>query len=249
MAIRFCLDRAGKLTFPRSTQIGIGFSSKSVSLVRAPGWEPDSWGYHGDDGNIFAAQNSGKPYGPKFGANDTIGCLVNFRLGHAMFTKNGHELGTSYLGTSDARLPLPPARFSCAALHRATVFSNPAEAGRIAADRNLAGVAFRDVNFKDVKGTLFPSIGLKRPGDHLRANFGQTPFIFDIDGYMKVGGGRQVGPRTELELTMEQKQKSMVFDNISGADASKLAPPLTETELIQQLVSSCSYEDEAVLSP
>lgn len=78
-----------------STSIGIGFSSKNVSLSRAPGWEPESWGYHGDDGHVFAAQNVGKSYGPKFGPGDTIGCLVNFRLGHALFTKNGHEIGTS----------------------------------------------------------------------------------------------------------------------------------------------------------
>lgn len=76
-----------------STTIGIGFSSKSVALTRPPGWEPDSWGYHGDDGNSFAAQNVGKPYGPKFGPGDTVGCLLNFREGVARFTKNGQELG------------------------------------------------------------------------------------------------------------------------------------------------------------
>lgn len=67
-----------------------------MSLQRAPGWEPESWGYHGDDGNCFAAQNVGKSYGPKFGPNDTVGCLVNFRLGHALFTKNGDDLGLSF---------------------------------------------------------------------------------------------------------------------------------------------------------
>ncbi|KAK3370267.1 hypothetical protein B0H63DRAFT_528000 [Podospora didyma] len=153
------------------TTIGIGFSSKSVSLQRAPGWEPDSWGYHGDDGNSFAAQNSGKPYGPKFGTGDTIGCLVNFRLGHALFTKNGDELP----------------------------------------------IAFRDVSFKDVKGKLYPTVGLRKPGDHVLVNFGRVPFQFDIDGYMK-------------------KQQKMISDSIKNADTSSLAPPLAESELIQQLV-------------
>lgn len=50
----------------------------------------------------------------------------------------------------------------------------------------LPGIAFRDVNFKDVKGRLYPTIGLKKNGDHIWANFGQLPFQFDIDGYMKV---------------------------------------------------------------
>ncbi|KAK1750591.1 hypothetical protein QBC47DRAFT_406951 [Echria macrotheca] len=153
------------------TTIGIGFSSKSVSLQRAPGWEPESWGYHGDDGHSFAAQNVGKPYGPKFGPGDTVGCLVNFRLGHALFTKNGEDLG----------------------------------------------IAFRDSNFKDIKGRLYPTVGLKKPGDHVLINLGQLPFKFDIDGYMK-------------------NQRRLIQEDIEAADTSKLAPPLNETELIQQLV-------------
>lgn len=78
---------------PHSTLIGVGFSSKSASLNRAPGWEPESWGYHGDDGHCFQAQNVGKHYGPTFGYGDVIGCGVNFRTGTAFFTKNGHYLG------------------------------------------------------------------------------------------------------------------------------------------------------------
>ena len=62
-------------------------------MSRAPGWEPDSWAYHGDDGNSFAAQNAGKVYGPPFTTGDTIGCGVNFRTGTAFFTKNGMHLG------------------------------------------------------------------------------------------------------------------------------------------------------------
>jgi len=56
------------------------------------------------------------------------------------------------------------------------------------------GIAFRDVNFKDVNGKLFPTVGLKKPGDHILANFGQVPFQFDIDGYMKVCHFRHMRP-------------------------------------------------------
>lgn len=76
-----------------STTVVIGFSSKTVSLSRAPGWEPESWGYHGDDGHVFAAQSVGKVYGPKYGPGDTVGCLVNFRTGTVNFTKNGDDHG------------------------------------------------------------------------------------------------------------------------------------------------------------
>ena len=52
---------------------------------------------------------------------------------------------------------------------------------RLVADMN-SGNAFRDL--KDIK--LYPSVGAKRPGAQLRVNFGQKPFLFDIDGMMAV---------------------------------------------------------------
>ena len=55
-------------------------------------------------------------------------------------------------------------------LHRLTVLT-------------FQGTAFRDVKGSNLK--LFPTIGLKRNGEHIRVNFGQTPFVFDIDGLMK----------------------------------------------------------------
>lgn len=73
--------------------IGIGFSGKNVALNRLPGWEPDSYAYHGDDGYSFCCTNNGKSYGPKYSTLDVIGCGVNFRTGSAFFTKNGVNLG------------------------------------------------------------------------------------------------------------------------------------------------------------
>ena len=74
--------------------IGIGFSGPKVALSRIPGWEPDSYAYHGDDGQVFSNTTSGRSYGPKFGTLDVIGCGINFRTNTAFFTKNGHLLGT-----------------------------------------------------------------------------------------------------------------------------------------------------------
>jgi hypothetical protein len=73
--------------------IGVGFSGPKVALSRIPGWEPDSYAYHGDDGQIFSNTTSGKSYGPKFGTLDVIGCGINFRTNTAFFTKNGRMLG------------------------------------------------------------------------------------------------------------------------------------------------------------
>lgn len=149
------------------SSIGIGFSSKNVPLSRLPGWEPESWAYHGDDGHSFCCNSSGKHYGPPFNAGDIIGCGINFRSNSAFFTKNGDHLGT----------------------------------------------AFRDIN----KEKLYPSVGMKKSGEHIRVNFGQSPFVFDIDGMM----------------SQERKQ---IRQQIEMTSTVKLAPPLSETDLIQSLV-------------
>lgn len=73
--------------------IGVGFSGPKVALSRIPGWEPDSYAYHGDDGQTFANTTSGKPYGQKFSTLDVVGCGVNFRTNTAFFTKNGTYQG------------------------------------------------------------------------------------------------------------------------------------------------------------
>lgn len=140
--------------------IGIGFSAKTVALSRPPGWEPDSWGYHSDDGHCYAGQNGGKAYGPPFTASDVIGCGINFRTGCAFFTKNGHILGTGFL--SLGKLQSPKLNST---------------------DMVLLGTAFREIG----KGNhLYPTIGLKKSGEHVRVNFGRSPFVFDIVGMMTV---------------------------------------------------------------
>jgi Ran-binding protein 9/10 len=71
----------------------VGLAQKSVALSRPPGWEPESYGYHGDDGHAYSGHNVGKVYGPPFTTGDTVGCGINFRTGIVFFTKNGVNLG------------------------------------------------------------------------------------------------------------------------------------------------------------
>ncbi|KAI0470739.1 SPRY domain-containing protein [Xylariaceae sp. FL0804] len=150
------------------TTVCVGFATKAASLSRPPGWEPDTWGYHGDDGDIYSGANTGKRYKEKFGPGDVVGCGVNFRTGQVFFTKNG----------------------------------------------NSQGLAFRDVKEKK----LYPSIGVKKPGEHIRVNFGQTPFIFDIDHVMR-------------------EEQASIKTAISNTSFERLvSPPMNETELVQQLV-------------
>ena len=51
------------------------------------------------------------------------------------------------------------------------------------ADRSdrISGYAFSSVH-----GKLYPSVGLRTPGEMVRANFGSEPFRFDIDSLVRV---------------------------------------------------------------
>src|SRR6266498_4634422 len=76
----------------RSRVIGLGLCSGYTSLDAMPGWNPLSWGYHGDDGNFFAESGKGTTYGDTFKTGDVVGCHITFNKG-VTFTKNGTSLG------------------------------------------------------------------------------------------------------------------------------------------------------------
>ncbi|KAL4869676.1 hypothetical protein BDV12DRAFT_185003 [Aspergillus spectabilis] len=162
---------------PKEGMIGIGFSSSKASVERLPGWEQESWAYHGDDGKAFfgESQGQGRQYGPTFGVADTVGCGVNFTTGCAFFTKNGVFLGN----------------------------------------------AFRELrNYK-----VYPSVGMKKqPPVHLSANFGQQPFMFDIDGMVK-------------------REKATIHSEIRRTSIANIQPPLDETTFLQELVAQFLAHD------
>ena len=82
--------------------IGVGFTDAGAKLGRQPGWEPGTYGYHGDDGKKYHARGSGEAYGPRFGAGDVVGAGIDWERGVIFFTKGGRHLGTAFTG------PLPP---------------------------------------------------------------------------------------------------------------------------------------------
>lgn len=73
--------------------VGIGICNRDVPLDRLPGWDKESYGYHGDDGFFFPCSGKGLPYGPTFGSGDVVGCGINFAKRKLFFTKNGEHLG------------------------------------------------------------------------------------------------------------------------------------------------------------
>ncbi|KAK9797770.1 hypothetical protein WJX73_010039 [Symbiochloris irregularis] len=81
--------------------IGIGFVSHDFDKGRLPGWEPHTFGYHGDDGKAFHNSSSGIPYGPKFGTGDRLGVMFNRAERTIAYTKNGIYLGIAFRNVQD----------------------------------------------------------------------------------------------------------------------------------------------------
>ncbi len=77
--------------------MGIGLSTSEVNLNRLPGWDKGSYGYHGDDGHSFCSSGSGIVYGPTFTTGDYVGCCVNFLENSCFYTRNGYNLGKSFI--------------------------------------------------------------------------------------------------------------------------------------------------------
>ncbi|KAI9278097.1 concanavalin A-like lectin/glucanase domain-containing protein [Sporodiniella umbellata] len=84
--------------------IGIGFCMLMNSLDRLPGWEENSWGYHGNSGKISSGPGTEKEYGPHFSTGDVIGCGIDFRDMTAFYTKNGTYLGTAFRDIRDTEI-------------------------------------------------------------------------------------------------------------------------------------------------
>lgn len=114
--------------------ISIGFAAGDFKLQRQPGWEPNSYGYHGENGHKFSASQTGMEFGPRFGTGDVIGAGIHLEKQQIFFTKNGK---------------------------------------------------FMKVAFEGVRGELYPTIGLHSRNECVEVNFGQKPFVYDLDGMLQ----------------------------------------------------------------
>lgn len=77
--------------------MSIGLANNGFKMNRHPGWEPCSYGYHGEDGRKFNNSSRGEPYAVKYGAiDDVIGCGLNFSSREIFYTKNGKHLGPAF---------------------------------------------------------------------------------------------------------------------------------------------------------
>jgi len=71
-------------------RIGIGFTDEDFKNYRQPGWESNSYGYHGDDGALFHdGFTVDINFGPTFSTNDIVGAGIDHLKQNIFFTKNG----------------------------------------------------------------------------------------------------------------------------------------------------------------
>lgn len=83
---------------------------------------------------------------------------------------------------------------------------------------------FLGTAFKDIKGILFPSVGLRTPGEVIEVNFGQKAFAFDISHYMKEEKARlwqsinstQISADGSLSSTVDSSTNCAKSDNSSS---------------------------------
>ncbi|MCO5580707.1 hypothetical protein L7F22_034577 [Adiantum nelumboides] len=121
-------DRGNKGT------ISIGFTDEHFKTSRQPGWDQNTYGYHGDDGYLYHAHGRGDPFGPTFHTGDTVGAGINYASQEIFFTVNGKLVGSRH---------------------------------------------------KDEKCPLYPSVGLHSASERIDINFGQNPFVFNIEALVQ----------------------------------------------------------------
>lgn len=59
-------------------EVGIGLAKRDYSLVKFPGWNEGSVGYHSDNGHLYKERGSGTKFGPKCVKGDVMGCGIKF---------------------------------------------------------------------------------------------------------------------------------------------------------------------------
>ncbi|KAH9331522.1 hypothetical protein KI387_003630, partial [Taxus chinensis] len=74
--------------------VSIGFTDQNFNKNRQPGWNRNTFGYHGDDGLIFHNSGLGRPFGPTYTTGDTVGAGVNNASQDVFFTRNGEFIGS-----------------------------------------------------------------------------------------------------------------------------------------------------------
>ena len=73
--------------------ISVGICKKDHPLHRHPGWDPLSFGYHGDDGQIYCESGTATHrVGKTYKTGDLVGVLLDYKSATLTFSKGKKEL-------------------------------------------------------------------------------------------------------------------------------------------------------------
>uniref|UniRef100_A0A0C9S914 TSA: Wollemia nobilis Ref_Wollemi_Transcript_2324_1228 transcribed RNA sequence n=1 Tax=Wollemia nobilis TaxID=56998 RepID=A0A0C9S914_9CONI len=89
----------------RDSGASIGFTDEHSPKNKHVGWEPNTFGYHEDDGQFYHNCGWGLPFGPTYTNGDTVGAGINNVSKDVFFTKNEEFVGSF---TKDFEGPLFP---------------------------------------------------------------------------------------------------------------------------------------------
>ena len=218
--------------------VSVGLSTAAFKLSgKQCGWDRHSLGFHGDDGFLYESTGvSHHRYGPRFGANDVVGCGLHLPTMQCFFTVNGRFLGPAF--GVQPRSPHASAHHGASSVQpRAsrTLASWPAAIpqGPVMdqAALTLLGDAYGQVYLHD----LFPTIGIDSH-QMVQINFGrEQPFLVDLERTSRSlsSKGRVLGLTIALLITEASLSSSMPM-----IAAQPAAQPAGATEQVVE------YEDD-----
>jgi hypothetical protein len=157
--------------------VSVGLVAKEFPLMRMPGWDANSFGYHSDDGQRFHNSPFGAPFGPLFGPDDVVGCGLVYSNFNAPGVAVAHSVADSGAWTSLSAAEAAAA-WPSSTRENGGVGDAP---GTIFYTLNgrMVGPAFNGV---DTSRAWFPCVGIDSRMTSC-FNFGNVPgepFVFNI---------------------------------------------------------------------
>ncbi|KAF9585119.1 hypothetical protein BGW38_003828 [Lunasporangiospora selenospora] len=170
--------------------IMVGICGKNQSMKETLGWKASSYGYSGESGDFLsvsstrssmnARSQSGKmkarARGPPFRAGSVVGCGVDFAARELFFTLNGECLGQAFYEVDVLDC------FPCV-----SVIGGGGE------DLGVGGPLSSLIREQGSSSSSSSSSSLlktlkNKAGFEFKANFGQQPFLFDLNAFESSGG-------------------------------------------------------------
>lgn len=154
-----CLSHRGV-----AARISIGLCIPNFPLEGLrPGWDQNSCAYYGENGYYHHASAEGEPFGPSFGAGDTIGCGIIYpplvQKPRLFFTYNGVLVGVLEMNLAFAFRPWFPVLVRTHS--RFNIYLN---------------------KFNSYYFNISFCQGMDSH-EEVSVNFGEAPFAFDVLGY------------------------------------------------------------------